>query len=130
MNKRYFAELNTDEIIRILICIIAVVCCFFIAIQHEHNNESSAAMLGARPPLVYVNDTLYIISPAGTSYNEYENSFIYLGEIKEYIQPHNLPEKNFQANHEPVGTKIFQHGENIVLLINDKYWLYEKLEDN
>ena len=96
MNKRSFIEPKIDEKCKLLICAITVLCCVLIVIPFERNNESSVAMLGARPPLVYVNDTLYKISPAGTSYNEYENSFIYLGEIKEYIQPHNLPEKTFR----------------------------------
>lgn len=86
------------------------------------------------PPMVYVNDRLYRQSPAQTSYEEERGDFIYLGEIESDVtndqsSTDGLPKENFQANHPIVGAKVWQYGEDIVILINGKYWLYERLEE-
>jgi hypothetical protein len=36
-----------------------------------------------------------------------------------------IPKENFQANHPIVGSEVYQYGENIVVGIGGKYWLYE-----
>ena len=36
-----------------------------------------------------------------------------------------IPKENFQANHPIVGAKVYQYGNNIVVEIGGKYWLYE-----
>lgn len=85
-------------------------------------------------PMVYVNDTLYKQSTTQTSYAELNEEFVYLGEIEiEVINDQSIsdgiPNKNFQANHSIVGSKVYQYGDDIVIEINGKYWLYEKYMD-
>ena len=36
-----------------------------------------------------------------------------------------IPKENFQANHPIVGAEVYQYGDNIVVKIEGKYWLYE-----
>ena len=89
------------------------------------------------PPMVYVNDTLYKQSTKQTSYNQLKDDFVYLGEIKSDITnlqtdsngnaSDGIPKENFQANHPIVGAKVYQYGNNIVVEIEGKYWLYEKV---
>ena len=95
---------------------------------------SQTSGIADAPPMVYVNDRLYKQSPAQTSYEEEKEEFVYLGEIESDVTndqspTDGLPKRNFQANHPIVGAKVWQYGENIVVLINGKYWLYESLED-
>ena len=96
--------------------------------------ESSSQFAADAAPMVYVNDTLYRQSTTQTSYAELNEEFIYLGEIEsEVINDQSIsdgiPKKNFQANHPIVGTKVYQYGDNIVVEINGKYWLYEYFTD-
>ena len=86
-------------------------------------------------PMVYVNNMLYKQSTTQTSYAELKEEFMYLGEIEsEVINDQSItdgiPNKNFQANHSIVGSKVYQYGDDIVVEINGKYWLYEPLEDS
>lgn len=95
---------------------------------------SQTSGIADAPPMVYVNDRLYKQSPAQTSYEEEKEEFVYLGEIESDVTndqspTDGLPKRNFQANHPIVGAKVWQYGEDIVVLINGKYWLYESLED-
>lgn len=95
---------------------------------------SQTSGIADAPPMVYVNDRLYKQSPAQTSFEEEKEEFVYLGEIESDVTDDQsptdgLPKRNFQANHPIVGAKVWQYGENIVVLINGKYWLYECLED-
>ena len=92
-------------------------------------------MVADAAPMVYVNDTLYKQSTSQTSYTELKEEFVYLGEIEsEVINDQSItdgiPNKNFQANHSIVGSEVYQYGDDIVVEINGKYWLYERLEDN
>ena len=87
-------------------------------------------------PMIYVNDTLYKQSTSQTSFNELKDDFVYLGVIESDVtnfQGTNdagnyldgIPKENFQANHPIVGAEVYQYGENIVVGIGGKYWLYE-----
>ena len=90
--------------------------------------------------MVYVNDALYKQSTKQTSYNELKDDFIYLGVIEKdisnlqgSIETENtldgIPTENFQANHPIVGSEVYQDGNNIVVEIEGKYWLYEQYEE-
>ena len=87
-------------------------------------------------PMIYVNDTLYKQSTSQISFNELKDDFVYLGVIESDVtnfQGTNdagnyldgIPKENFQANHPIVGAEVYQYGENIVVGIGGKYWLYE-----
>lgn len=83
-------------------------------------------------PMVYVNDTLYIQSSDQQGYPELKDEFIYLGQILSDVTNNQsgstdgVPKENFQANHPVVGCEVYQFGENIVVKINNAYWLYMK----
>lgn len=102
-----------------------------------HNNDSvTTPGIADAAPMIYVNDTLYKQSTSQTSFNELKGDFVYLGVIESDVtnfQGTNdagnyldgIPKKNFQANHPIVGAEVYQYGENIVVGIGGKYWLYE-----
>ena len=93
-------------------------------------------MVADAAPMVCVNDTLYKQSTKQASYAELKEEFVYLGEIEsEVINDQSIsdgiPNKDFQANHPIVGSKVYQYGNDIVVEINGKYWLYENyISDN
>ena len=91
----------------VLVCVVAIP--FF-----SHNNSVTTPGIADAAPMIYVNDTLYKQSTSQTSFNELKDDFVYLGVIE-----------NFQANHPIVGSEVYQYGENIVVGIGGKYWLYE-----
>ena len=102
-----------------------------------HNNDSvTTPGIADAAPMIYVNDTLYKQSTSQTSFNELKDDFVYLGVIESDVtnfQGTNdagnyldgIPKENFQANHPIVGAEVYQYGENIVVGIGGKYWLYE-----
>lgn len=114
----------------VLVCVVAIP--LFL-----HNNDSvTTPGIADAAPMIYVNDTLYKQSTSQTSFNELKDDFVYLGVIESdvtNIQGTNdagnyldgIPKENFQANHHIVGAEIYQYGENIVVGIGGKYWLYE-----
>lgn len=114
----------------VLVCVVAIP--LFL-----HNNDSvTTPGIADAAPMIYVNDTLYMQSTSQTSFNELKDDFVYLGVIESdvtNIQGTNdagnyldgIPKENFQANHPIVGAEIYQYGENIVVGIGGKYWLYE-----
>ena len=114
----------------VLVCVVAIP--LFL-----HNNDSvTTPGIADAAPMIYVNDTLYKQSTSQTSFNELKDNFVYLGVIESDVtnfQGTNdagnyldgIPKENFQANHPIVGAEIYQYGENIVVGIGGKYWLYE-----
>ena len=114
----------------VLVCVVAIP--LFL-----HNNDSvTTPGIADAAPMIYVNDTLYKQYTSQTSFNELKDDFVYLGVIESdvtNIQGTNdagnyldgIPKENFQANHPIVGAEIYQYGENIVVGIGGKYWLYE-----
>ena len=114
----------------VLVCVVAIP--LFL-----HNNDSvTTPGIADAAPMIYVNDTLYKQSTSQTSFNELKDDFVYLGVIESdvtNIQGTNdagnyldgIPKENFQANHPIVGAEVYQYGENIVVGIGGKYWLYE-----
>lgn len=86
----------------------------------QDSDGGGGGIIADAPPMIYVNDTLYKQSTKQTSYNELKDDFVYIGIIESDIT-------NFQANHPIVGAKVYQYGDNIVVEIEGKYWLYEKV---
>ena len=86
-------------------------------------------------PMVCINNTLYKQSAKQISYAELKEEFVYLGEVESEVSSDNnitdgIPKKNFQANHAIVGSKVYQFGNDIVVEINGKYWLYEHFDES
>ena len=102
-----------------------------------YTNDGAGSTIADAPPMVCVNDTLYKQSTKQTSYNELKDDFVYLGVIESDITnlqnnsngnaSDGIPKENFQANHPIVGAKVYQYGNDIVVEIEGKYWLYEQL---
>lgn len=91
-------------------------------------------------PMVYVNDNLYKQSVVQTSFDELKDEFVFLGIIESDVTGRQgdigagntsdgIPKENFQANHPIVGSVVYQYGDDIVVGIGDKYWLYEIVSD-
>ena len=105
-----------------------------------YTNDGAGSTIADAPPMVCVNDTLYKQSTKQTSYNELKDDFVYLGVIESDITnlqnnssgnaSDGIPKENFQANHPIVGAKVYQYGDDIVVEIEGKYWLYETINDN
>lgn len=117
---------------------LALVCVAAISLFPNNNDESVITPgIADAAPMIYVDDTLYKQSTSQTSFNELKDDFVYLGVIESDVtnfQGTNdagnyldgIPKENFQANHPIVGAEVYQYGDNIVVEIEGKYWLYEK----
>ena len=116
--------------------VVAIITVPSMLIPQESDGGAGGTIADA-PPMVYVNDTLYKQSTKQTSYSELKDDFVYLGVIESDITnlqnnsngnaSDGIPKENFQANHPIVGAKVYQYGNDIVVEIEGKYWLYEQL---
>ena len=116
------------------LCLVVAAGIIVPKLSNQAPAESSSQFVADAAPMVYVNDTLYKQSTTQTSYAELNEEFVYLGEIESEVIndqsiSNGLPNKNFQANHPIVGSKVYQFGDDIVVEINGKYWLYEIFTD-
>ena len=144
INEKYVSEARVSQKAKkpiwakwgaIAACLVLV--CVVATPLFLHNNDSVTTLgIADAAPMIYVNDTLYKQSTSQTSFNELKGDFIYLGVIESDVtnfQGTNdagnyldgIPKENFQANHPIVGAEVYQYGENIVVGIGGKYWLYE-----
>lgn len=112
---------------------LALVCALAVHFTTLPNNDDMTSQgVADAAPMVYVNDTLYKQSINQQSYPELKDEFVYLGLILSDVtnsqngDTDGVPKENFQANHPVVGCEVYQYGENIVVHINDAYWLYMK----
>ena len=107
----------------------------------QDSDGGGGCIIADAPPMIYVNDTLYKQSASQTSFSELKEDFVYLGTIKNDVTNFQgtddtgnnldgIPKENFQANLPIVGAKVFQYGDDIVVGIEGKYWLYEAINDN
>ncbi len=92
------------------------------------------------PPMVYVNGTLYEQNTEQISYGEMKEEFIYLGKIESDVTNNQsstdgissidgIPKENFQANIRIVGAEVYQYGDDVVIHTDNKYWLYEAVNN-
>ena len=144
INEKYVSEARVSQKAKkpiwakwgaIAACLVLV--CVVATPLFLHNNDSvTTPGIADAAPMIYVNDTLYKQSTSQTSFNELKGDFVYLGVIESDVtnfQGTNdagnyldgIPKENFQANHPIVGAEVYQYGENIVVGIGGKYWLYE-----
>ena len=104
----------------------------FVFHAHQDGEVTVEPGVADAAPMVYVNDTLYKQSSDQQGYPEMKDDFVYLGQIASDVTSNQggntdgTPKENFQANHPIVGCDVYQYGENIVVKINDAYWLYMK----
>lgn len=92
-------------------------------------------------PMICVNGTLYKQSTNQISFNELNDKFVYLGDVESDIinlqgnsgagnTLDGVPKENFQANHPIVGSEVYQYGNDMVVKVEGKYWLYEAISDS
>ena len=84
-------------------------------------------------PMVCINGELYRDVSTQISYTELNEETAYLGKIESEISnscgvSDGIPKEDFQANHSIVGSEVYQYGNDIVIKINGKYWLYTYFE--
>lgn len=92
-------------------------------------NGSNPPISGDLAPMVYVNNKLYQYTDSQLDFTDKESQFTYLGEIESKVSSSQEPKENFQANDDIVGAKVYQYENNIVVLIEGKYFLYSHMED-
>ena len=108
---------------------------------YSQGDSSVTSGIADAAPMIYVNDTLYKQSTSQTSFDELRNDFVYLGAIESDITNlqgnigagntlDGVPKENFQANHPIVGSEVYGYGNDIVVRIEGKYWLYEVISDS
>lgn len=112
-----------------LVCVVAIN--YF---PHAGDDIATTPGVADAPPMVCVNGKLYKQSIEQVSYDEIKSDFIYLGKVESDITNNQtstdgVPKENFQANHPIVGAEVYQYNEDIVIQINEKYWLYEVLDN-
>lgn len=83
----------------------------------------------AMPPSVFIHDKLYVSADYPSGYSEISSNCVYLGEIAECVGATKVPEKNFQANYAPVGTKVYRYYSVILLEEEGKYYAYTEAEE-
>ncbi|MCI8465235.1 MAG: hypothetical protein HFI63_05170, partial [Lachnospiraceae bacterium] len=116
-------------------------CVAAISLFPNNNDSVTTPSITDAAPMIYVNDTLYKQSASQTSFSEWKDDFVYLGLIESDVTNFQgtidagnyldgIPKENFQANHPIVGAKVYQYGNDIVVEIEGKYWLYETINDN
>ena len=84
-------------------------------------------------PMVCINGELYRDASTQISHTELNEETAYLGKIESEISnsygvSDGIPKENFQANHSVVDSEVYQYGDDIVIKINGKYWLYTYFE--
>lgn len=84
--------------------------------------------------MVCINGELYRDVSTQISYTELNEETAYLGKIESEISnsygvSDGIPKENFQANHSIVGSEVYRYGDDILIEINGKYWLYEKFSE-
>ncbi len=120
---------------------LAFVCVAAISLFPRNNDRVTTPGIADAAPMIYVNDTLYKQSASQTSFNQWKEDFVYLGIIETDVTNFQgtdnagnyldgIPKENFQANHPIVGAGVYQYGDDIVVEIEGKYWLYEIINDN
>ena len=120
---------------------LTIICAAAIYLFSNSNDPIASPGIADAAPMIYVNDTLYKQSASQTSFNQWKEDFVYLGIIETVVTNFQgtdnagnyldgIPKENFQANHPIVGAGVYQYGDDIVVEIEGKYWLYEIINDN
>lgn len=80
------------------------------------------------PPLVYIDTQLYK-SEKAISKTEFNDDYIYIGNIETSVPSYESPKQNFQTNRSfLVGAEVYQLATNLVILYDSTYQLYSLIE--
>lgn len=117
-------------IIILLICVALAVgiwtllsCSQPLSIEKSSVLPDDGNFVWVKPPFIYVNGTLYKHHQIVTNDSLNEHC-IFLGEIESSVPSYEVPSGNFQANTPIVGAKLYQSGNNIIVIYNGCYELY------
>ena len=81
----------------------------------------------ALSPMIYVNGIRYVIDPQDTSFEQAQETFVYIGKIQSVVESYEEPHEEFQANYEYLmGVELYQYGDDIVAFSDGRYRLYTK----
>ena len=122
---------KTKKIVRIKWGVMAACLCLIICVATIPRllNGSDPSVSGDLAPMVYVNNKLYQYTGSHPNLTDKESQFIYLGEIESKVSSSQEPKENFQANDDIVDAKVYQYENDIVILIDGEYFLYDNLEN-
>lgn len=92
--------------------------------------NTNSPIPAAIAPFICVNEILYVDTSTQVSFTAIEEQLLFIGEIESEIthdsqKLNSLPTEHLQANHSIIGSKVYQYGEDIVVEINGKHWLYK-----
>ncbi|QRN85709.1 entericidin like toxin protein [Clostridia bacterium] len=111
-------------------CLVLVGLALISLFPGRSNDIVTTPYIADLAPMVYVNDNVYKQSTKQIAYDEPKEEFAYLGKVESYLaNDQGVPKENLQSNTRILGAPIFQYGNDIVIQIKGKYWLYELLSD-
>ena len=123
---------NTYVII-VLIFIVLLCGCSFPSFSNKEQlqEEIDYAVPDTYPPLIYVNDRLYQISPRDEYLLYLSENIKMIGTITKAIPQNECPKENFVANSDPIGTEIYYDDEKpeeiyakIIVYGETRYFLF------
>ena len=103
-------------------CLCLVVCALTITHLTDRFHGTDA---GDLVPMVYIDTTLYQLVDNQPNLTDSENEFVYLGIFESRVDSSKEPEENFQANDDIIGAKVYKYRNDVVVEIDNSYWLYE-----
>lgn len=104
-------------------CLCLMICA--VAIPNLINNTDIPEQgAGNFTSMLFVNNTLYQRVDHKDNLADKESEFVYLGEIETKVDVSQTPTENFQTNDDIIGGKVYQYGEDIVVLVDGDYLLY------
>ena len=120
---------KTKKPVRIKWGVMAACLCLIICVATIPRllNGSDPSVSGDLAPMVYVNNKLYQYTGSQPNLTDKESQFIFLGEIESKVSSSQEPKENFQANDDIIGAKVYQYENDIVILIDGEYFLYDNL---
>lgn len=138
IKKPAFSSLTKWGLIAACLCI-AIIVAFTMRSDNEdvlEDNMITSSSSADVAPMIYVNNTLYKQSVKQTYFDSLPEDFVYIGTIESDITADQstandgVPKENYQANTPIVGSEIYQYGNDIVVKIDNSFWLYKVLDEN
>ena len=112
-------------------CVILIVFAGSKMLRQKNGEEAEIVPTEDLIPMVYVNSQLYQLKQ---DQPEWDFTFVenleYLGIITSCVDSGEIPCEELQANDEIVGAKVYQRGEEIIVVFGDEYWLYTSVSQD
>lgn len=104
----------------------AIILLLFIIVTGCTSKQEVQELSDLRP-MIMVGDLLFLDTGKVLSIDIDDSAII--GEIHSSTLQHEKPTENGQTNFGCIGSKYIHYGENIVVLINNKWILFERAEE-